>query len=190
MNAIELFTASGDGPHAAMCARCKRVYPSDIDRLAESCCVCPICGGAEDAGKLHWECRFAHHKQAENAALASAQVVPYVDGWIYSVGVLGYRQDRFFHDVTELQEFCDAAEVTLPERVHPCTEMPYTGLDMAGAIERMADEHSEGWQDNLDGIAELNAAADAFNDLNKANVSYTPDTQRAFIVADALKTTE
>ncbi len=105
------------------------------------------------------------------------------DGWVtdgndYWESVEDYLEDRGAGEGTYL--WC-----CQPQRVIP-------DLDVAGVTEHWVCDR--GWEDmdehDLNGVAALQAALDAFVEANKGVVSYRPDYAQAVLLADYIRTKE
>lgn len=199
MNAQQLFYNPPDGTPVPQdvwfCEKCRILGPTKA--LADQCCQCTICGKPIEAGdrwygggssKYHQSCH--HQKQARHYSekLASAEVVPHWDGWVYTEDC-GYASGHYFEDMDSLIEhFEDQEDNPLhcwPDRVF-IVEPRYCGrhlVDETDILERILenygyeDEAPEDLTKRLHGYDALKAAIDAFNaantDLYIGEINYT-----------------
>lgn len=200
MNAIQLFTEGGKPLDIWCCSECKSLSLGRRDdgqlrnsrEAAEECCTAPLCRFCEKPiedwktrhGMPQWhnECRNERDRQREIERLNEAIEMTDYAGFVYSDDISGYREG-FFDDISDLLDHMDCDHVDdetgeplpRPEFVFCCTpERHYVDVDRI--IEDATSDGYEDMADNLQGVSELRAAVDAFNELNKvAMTSYHPD---------------
>lgn len=178
------------------CGKCNRLQAEldggvDIDPAqarAEACCRPMVC---EKHGPYQHYCSacWRDERDARTAKrLTEAELVPDDGGWVY-VEHLSSHNEGYFSNVVELVEFCEEGDedgIPIPEFAFCTTSVPFV-FDLAGALENECeqDDYHEEIYDQLNGAQELQIAVDAFNEANKANLSYHPDYDRKVRVRPA-----
>lgn len=186
MNAVELFLADGKPASVWFCGKCRHVAGSQ--HLADLCCdtyKCNKCG--KDTGSRSWlrceACRDAEDVASEVKRFEAAKKVTAWDGWVYSEGH-GYK-DGYFESLDDFKEWADderSDETPLPTYVWTCKSEAFAQADIDSILCQITDNGYEDFDpETLDGIPELKAALEAFNEANKDVLSYTPDYSTAVL---------
>ena len=178
MNATELFVKEGKSAGIYFCGQCRCVSRTQAE--AEQCCkpyACDKCG--KEILRYHTRCDDCHNVErarVERERFDKAEKLTEWTGWVYCEG-LGFR-DGFFESIAELSD-----EEGLPEYVWTCTPDHFVHADVSDITERIADQAYEDWDpDELNGLEELRAALDKFNEANKDAISYSPDYTKAVLL--------
>lgn len=185
MNAMELFLKDGRSAAVFYCGQCRIVHPSEAE--ANQCCApyrCDKCG--HETPRYHTRCdacRRIVEAEAERVRFEKAEKLTAWDGFIYrdGTGRDGYSQSlEDFYDYWE----CDHDDGDeFPQYVWACKANHFVNADVSDITERMADEAYEDWEpDTLDGLEELKAAIDKFNEANADVCSYQPDYTKAILL--------
>lgn len=104
------------------------------------------------------------------------------DGWFYIEG-MGYNEG-YFENLEDLEEWLEMEEIEdRPKYAWTCDAKRICYLDYGSIIEQFTDDAYEYWEpEMLSGKEELEKALDAFNELNKDQVSYYPGYKKAFLI--------
>lgn len=178
MNAIELHTPAGKPANVFVCGKCKLVRGNERD-FAEKCCVPPNCRFC-DAALGERDGRTAHESCLNNDRFEKAEKLTEWDGWVFADGY-GHG-DGYFEDIGELIAACEDDGLDVPEWVFVCKEIPFPCARMDDITQRVEDELFENAWERVEGTKELQAAFDAFNELNKGLVSQYPDYKRVLLI--------
>ena len=185
MNAIELFHGDGRSAGVYFCETCKIIWREKD--LAGRCCLpktCSNCGGAirRPYYTICDECEAVKMSKVESERFTKAEKLTEWDGWVYSDG-LGWR-DGYFEDVGELVGHCHDEETEVPEYAWACKKVQFAHVDLDRVLEWISES---GWEDfsrdDLNGVDELKAAIDRFNEANKDVVVWEVDYNRAVLIA-------
>jgi hypothetical protein len=181
MNAIQLFRPDGVPAPAFLCGTCSIVY-IDAGGAARCCAVygCAACGRPitdERGTTYHHACWFA-------AKVEEAEKLDEWDGWVFVEGV--GPQDGYFESVEELLKYYKQEGLRPPEWVFACKQLPFPDVDISDITDHINDNTFEEAEYHLHGLDELGEALKAFNEANKAFVSYEPDYTRV-VRADPLR---
>lgn len=177
MTAIELFLASGKPAGVWFCEKCRTVAPSKL--IADRCCnnyQCSTCG--KDTGSRSWlvcePCRIAAEESKERERFEKAEKLTVWDGWVF-------HGDEFYESVEAMLELLD--EMPHPEYVWAAKEIHFVQADLDDILDRMTDDAYEDFDpETLDGLDELNAALEKFNEVNAKVCSYAPDYAKAVLI--------
>lgn len=187
MNAQNLFQQK-DGQFVPTCVwACQCGIIHHTQEGAEACCkwVCRKCGQPV-CNQFQLECQLCtdlefrkREAQREAERYAKAQKLTSWDGPVFD-------GDRFHEDLEaffENQEYVDHEEPSdRPAYVWACHVRPTVQCDVQEMIESI--EWPEGQEDaELEGRAELDAAVEAFNQLNSQHKSWDPDYTRAVVLS-------
>lgn len=168
------------------CEKCKYVGPSQ--EMAEQCCQnykCDRCG--LDTGSRSYlrcdACREADRLEKEQRAFAAAEKVTTWHGWVFSEG-LGHA-DGYFESVEDLLNFCEEEDgIEVPPYAWTCSAKAFATADLESVLSSIEDDAYEDFDvESLDGLPELKAAIDRFNEQNREVVSYFPDYTKAITIA-------
>jgi hypothetical protein len=157
---------------------------------ADKCCVCSYCDqpieqdkiGKGDYSYIHGKCSDEREREREAARIEKAEKLDSWDGPVQWDGVRGGWGDGFFSSLDELIESLedddddDGAE--LPEYVWCCKEAKRARISLSSVLENLAEDMYEDAADNFQGVDELQAAVDKFNELNKSVISWEPNYKR------------
>jgi len=195
MNATELFVKEGKSAGIYFCGQCRCVARTQEE--AERCCkpyACDKCG--KEILRYHTRCNDCDNTERariERERFDKAEKLTEWIGWVYCEG-LGFR-DGFFESITELFDALADEESglpeyvwTWPEYVWTCTPDRFVHADVSDITDRMADQAYEDWDPaDLNGLEELKAALDKFNEANKDAISYSPDYTKAVLLKPSLQ---
>jgi hypothetical protein len=191
MKPTELFLQDGRPSTIFFCGECRVVHRTIEE--ADRCCQpykCTKCGTT--CQQKYWTvcdgCQRKEKAAKEKLLFDAAEKILAIgyEGWVYCEGV----GDEFFESVDELM---DTLELSAPEDAPvtyawACTPEHFAFLDIESVLEHI-EQDGDAYEDfdarDLDGIQELSAAIDAFNEANEAVVSYHPDFKRAIILDQA-----
>lgn len=189
MNATELFHADGRSAGIYACGKCRIVAHSKS--LAEQCCapyLCTHCGNETEA-KYWTVCRPCQAKQKlakEAERFAAAEKVTEFDGPVYIDGYGG--QDGYFENIVEFIDWAieeSEDDFGLPDYVWTCTIEQVVDLDLDSILEHATQEAYEDFcTSDLDGMDELEAALNKFNELNKSYLTWHANYKKALVLDD------
>ena len=183
MNPIELFHKNGKSAGVFYCYKCHRVAKSKD--AAEECCtptLCKFCG--KPCRQYHTccdDCSKSQSVKAEQERFDKAEKLTKWDGWVFSDG-LGFH-NGFAESVSDLLDQLDDDEA--PEYVWACDPVNFAVASIDDVIRPILENEAayEGFDsDHLNGIDELKAAIDQFNESNKHIVSYVPNFKKAVLI--------
>jgi len=186
MNATELFLKEGKSAGVWYCEKCRTVHSAA--QLAEQCCQnykCTTCGA--DAGKHYLRCESCRDKEdqeKERQRFEAAEKLTTWEGWIFCDGQ--GSNEGYFENIEEFMDWLsDEYEEGIPEikYVWACKANHFVNADVGDITERMNDVAWEDWDpETLNGLPELKAALDKFNEANKDVCSYSPDYTKAVLL--------
>lgn len=180
MNSVELFHQDGRPSGVWYCSDCRAVL-RNVDDL---CCRERICACGKPTGSRYTSqcdaCRKEADRLSDEKRLDAAEEIPsesYED-WVFVDGI-GHK-GGFFESLDELEEWLDENHDSeesgpLPEWAYACTSHPPQRVDISDVVEQMFTDSFEDADEQATGEDELAAALDAFWELNKSLVSWTPD---------------
>ena len=205
MDPIQLRTPGGDAVEVWACGQCRRVYPSDRltspgkafdhipERHARECCdlTCRECGATKrSAFGICDRCWEMKQERDYAERIAAAEKLDAWDGWVYAKG-LGSK-DGYFESLSGLLEW-HADETSdrddapaLPVFVFCCKEVPFRKVDNKKNNKNNSEASFEDAASFLDGVPELKASIDVFNEANVGLVSYEPDWTRVVRVSQTV----
>ena len=133
----------------------------------------------------HADTRYSEVKEKERFEKAEKIKESDWGGPVYSESI-GYN-DGYFANLDEFYEFLedeyDYKEKLDIRYVWACHSNPSCHIDMDDVLENATQEaHEDFSTDDLKGVKELAAAIDKFNELNKDNVTWTPDYSKVVIL--------
>lgn len=185
MNATELFHQDGKSAEIFYCGQCRIVARSK--ELAELCCAkrkCQRCGGEAPSGWLICDaCRKLKEVEEEKERFEKAEKITKWDGWVFSEGH-GY-QDGYFESLSEFLDWCQDEEIPESEvtYVWACKSNQFVNADVSDITERICDNAYEDFEpDCLNGLEELKAALEKFNEANACQLAYNPDYTKAVLI--------
>lgn len=184
MSATELFHKDGRSAGVYVCEGCRTVAPSK--EAAEQCSNCRLykcdkCGA--DCDK-HWtrckSCRDKDDAEKEAKRFADAEKLTSWDGWVYCEGT---GDDGFSTSLQELLDECENEGVEIPDYVWACEANYFVKATVSDITAWLEGEAYADWDPStLNGLDELKAALDKFNEANAEVCSYAPDYTRAVII--------
>jgi hypothetical protein len=165
------------------CSECRCVYPNEA--AADNCHgehICD-CGNRIDQ-RYYAKCSACQSKQwkeeqdaKERERFEKAEKVTYAD---YKGGML-FDGDRYHDDLEALEDHL--FDAPLPEYVWACKDVGVPKANSESIIENMLENM---WEDadhnDLNGLAELDAAIDAFNAANESINVWEPDYTTAILL--------
>lgn len=186
MNPIELFHKDGKPSGVFYCEKCRIIHRTL--ETATQCCDyrCKHCGAT---CPNYWvacsECSRKESEKREAERFAAAEKVYDYDGPIYCDGI-GY--DGYSADLEEFIENCDWCETEAPDYVWTCNRVHFAHFDYSEILERIGEQGYEDFDpDDLNGIPELKAAIEKFNEANAGIESWEPNYKRAFVLPESVK---
>ncbi len=190
MNAYILHKPDGTPTNASACGKCGSIgYAFDV---SEKCCSCFECreplGEAELKTRsfYHPACTRAREAKRELARVEKAELVEDYDGPVYLEGVgSGSMGDGYFANLDELSEHLDFEDGERPEFAFCCRPAKVINVNIDHILESLTEDSYEGAYDDLTGVEELAAAADAFNKANESVISYDCDYKRKVRIPNA-----
>ena len=172
MNAIELYHKDGRATGVFYCEKCCAPYK------------CKECG--VELGRYRLVCDGCSRKQQEERErqrFEKAEKVTEWTGWVFCDG-LGYNEG-FFDSVSDLVEWCEDEGCEVPKYAWTCTPSYFAQLSIGWVLEQIT-EHGDAYEgfdpQTLEGVPELGAAIDRFNELNKGVCSYYPNYKVAVVL--------
>ena len=171
MNARQLFLQDGTPINAWQCGVCNLIYPRE-KRIADGCCECPVCKKPRDvrAGFCSTECSNKYYAEQDRNRLNDASEILLSD---YTGKVL-YKGELYDSPQSLSDDLGDDA----PEFVHTCTEHGYQ-LDLDDCITNLVENGCSDHDENdFDGVSELKAAIESFNEKNRDLKYYIEDSEQ------------
>ncbi len=186
MNATELFLRDGTPANVWFCGKCHLVKVSS--EQAEQCCEpykCKYCG--KESGRQYLmvcrPCEEENNLKTEAERFDKAEKVTSWDGWIFHEGT---GNDGYSVSVQEfLEDWKDSAAEgdELPKYVWACKPNYFVRAQVGDIMERLADDAYDDFdEDDLNGLDDLKAAIERFNEANKGICSYAPDYKTAVLL--------
>jgi hypothetical protein len=187
--AIELYLADGRTAGIFYCSECRIVHKTEGE--AQACHGVRLCECGAPCERYRSQCHECQSKQwleesekKEAERFAKASKIPaneYNGGWVFSED-----HDRYFDSVEALLEYIedDGEEgETAPEYVWACKDIGVPQAHIDSIMENCLDGM---WEDadgsDLNGVEELQAAVDAFNEANKSISVYQVDYKTAILI--------
>ncbi len=179
MNAIELYHQDGKSTGVFYCTKCRCVKRTKEE--ADKCCEptkCQYCG--KESGHQNYlccdTCKEINEAKKEADRFEKAEKKTAWDGWVYLDGTGRDGYSESIEDFWENWENDADESAEKPKYVWACKKNHFAVADVSDITERIADNGYEDFDvDTLDGLDELKAAIEKFNDANKEVVSYEPD---------------
>lgn len=181
MNTIELFDKDGRPAAAWMCGNCGLPW---LDKdFADSCCTCGYCHEPlSPKANCHMACYEKAQREADEKRIVGAQKLPTWAGWVF-------HGEEFAESTKALAEKIEAklesGELLLkdwPQWAFVCVPRHPDRVGTDVVVESIKDDMYEDFEFDLDGIAELREALEAFNDANEHLVTYEPDFTRVVAI--------
>lgn len=167
MKPQQLFLASGKSAGVWYCESCHLVKRTEKE--AEECCQprhCDTCGCEVDRFRITCgDCQRQNVLQRDLDALEKAELVKEWVGWVWHPEMSGH-QDGYFRDAEELLDQCDLEDEDVPEYAF-CCKMRQLKVHIEDILQRLDDNGWEEMTEHAEGVEELQAAIDKFNELNK-----------------------
>ena len=182
MDGQELYLKDGRSAGVFYCSKC-RIVAREKEQ-ADNCCVprkCDTCG-AEIGNSYCEPCADNREIEKEKARFEAAEKVTSWDGWVFSEG-LGY-QEGFASSIDDLLESVETPD-EIPEYIWTCEPTQFVRVSLDDILQRIEEDENcvEDFDArDCDGLPELGAALDAFNEANKGKISYHPNYKRALLV--------
>jgi hypothetical protein len=186
--ALELYKKDGTPTGVFYCSECQIVFHSENE--AQRCHgerICPCGTKVEDRyGNLCSACRTKEWREKDAAKererFDKAQKITEAE----YTGDMVFLDDKYFPDVAyAIDDYLEGQE---PEYVWACKDIGVPRASSEGIIENLLDNM---WEDadssDLNGLAELDSAIDAFNEANEGIHVYVPDYSTAILVAASVK---
>lgn len=193
MSAIPLFHEDGKPAGVWYCSECRTVGPTA--EYAERChgtLACKTCGEPIESSRRSaynicseceekaWRERQAA-KEADRFEKAKKITAAEWPGWVYREGCGG----EYFREVEDvIERMQDDSEGADPPRyVWAAKDVGVSKVDIDDVVSNILDN---GWEDmelsDLNGVAEMEAAIDAFNEANASIEVYLPDYSIAILL--------
>jgi hypothetical protein len=193
MNAIHLLMPDGTPSKVWACAQCR--YLTNDQASAESCCQpmpCRHCGQTTEKRKTAYlhdvaceECSRRIHSEEDAARMDRAEKLDAWDGWVYEWGGSGGR-NGYFESLDDYVEYLEAEHEDpseWPEFVYVADRESSPTLDADRILEGLLEGLWEGADiDDLNGVAELKKAVEAFNQANEKVILYNATGKKAIRV--------
>lgn len=179
MNAIELYHQDGKSTGVFYCTQCRCVKRTKEE--ADKCCEptkCQYCG--KESGRQHYlaceSCDRANQAKKEADRFEKAEKKTEWGGWVYLEGTGRDGYSESLSDFWDNWESDHDEGDEKPAYVWACKKNHFAVADVSDITERIADNGYEDFDaDDLNGLEELKAAIEKFNEANKDVVSYEPD---------------
>lgn len=165
--AIQLCLPDGKPISSAWaCSACGLVWNDGSS--AARCCKCSYCGLHRPwtgGNTSHDECWKKHRQEIDAETLEKATLIEWDGEPIF-------YDDHVYQGPDEvIERFLDGHA---PEFIFATTQQGFS-FDLESALENTCEEHHEDMYESLDGLDDLHKAVDAFNEINKGNLSYFED---------------
>lgn len=188
MNATELYLKEGKSAGIYYCGKCRNVAASQ--HLAEQCCqnyLCSKCG--KDVGSRSWlvcdSCRAASEVDKERERFEKAEKLTAWGGLVYLDGT---GRDGFSESISDFWDNWESdhdESDEKPKYVWACKANHFVRADLSDITEPIDGAAYEDWDwQTLNGLDDLKAALDKFNEANAAVCSYLPDYSKAILLND------
>jgi len=185
MNATELFLKDGRPAGIFFCEKCRNVARNK--ETADLCCdwhyKCKECG--EKVEQIHWtvcrKCEGLARIKKENERFNKADKVTEWSGAVYLEGT---GNDGFHASLSDLiDELSDEWEGEWPKYAWTCKNDHFVCADIEDIFSSMEGDAPTDFDfHDLDGIPELKAAIEKFNEENKDVVSWELDYTKAVLL--------
>lgn len=182
MNAQELFLKGGKSVGVFFCGECRNVRPSQ--ELAEQCCQnykCRHCQ-ADTGGRTSLICDACwkiERAEEERGRFEKSEKLTAWDGWVFCDSVA--HTTGYFKNIAELLERC--TDGVVPEYAWTCTETQFVQAHVSDIIGGMEGDAPEDFDfADLDGLDELKAALQKFNEVNAGKICFMPDYKRSVLI--------
>jgi hypothetical protein len=177
MNAYFLHKPDGTKTDLSACGVCGKLARgvTNFD-ISEKCCTCYDCGkplGEERYVSNIIYCRNCDSKRrakVEADRLEKATVLENYDGPVFWDGGHGSYGEGYYENADELSEDDDFEG----EYAYACTSRCLI-LDLDNVLENLCEEMHEDAIDDLNGVEQLQAAVNVFNEANKSVLTYDVD---------------
>ena len=178
LNAVELFHQDGRPANVFYCGKCRTV--STGRNHAEQCCqnyLCTKCGG-ETGGRAWLVCEPCRRAQDEAREAQRFEQAEKVTEWSGPV----YVNDHYYRNLEEYFDYANE-EGWDARYVWTCDEVHFVKACISDITGNMEGEAYEDWDpETLNGLEDLKAALDKFNEANVGQVSWTPNYNRALLL--------
>lgn len=185
---IELFHQDGKSSGVWYCGECRAVSTSKESADAchgERLCDCgkPTTtrynGKCADCDSKAWRERMDREELAQYEA---ATKIPEAE-W---TGDQVFWGNRYFETVDEAVEHAESGGMPTPEYIWAANNIGVKKADIEDLVTRIVEDM---WEDadvaDLNGVAELQSAVDAFNETNKGVIVWMVDYSKAIIIEGA-----
>jgi hypothetical protein len=186
--AIELYKADGTTAGIFYCSECRCVAKTETE--ARNCCGQMLCEcGKKIERKFYRECNDCQwERQKKESAAKEAERFEKAK----KITEAEYAGDKVFVGDDYYDSVEDAVDGYLegqePEYVWACKDIGVPKATSEGIVEHLLESM---WDDadhnDLNGLEELDAAIEKFNEANKSVSVYTPDYSTAILVPVAAK---
>ena len=187
MTAVELFHKDGHSANVWYCGKCRIV--AKTQEGAEKCCAERLCSCGKPLRRYSLKCNECDHRdfkakcdREEEERFDKATKVLAKD-WD---GEQCYYEDHYFETVDEFMEWAEdnfINESHYPDYIWNAENQGVRKADIEDIITNCVDSL---WEDadesDLNGVDELQAAVDAFNEANKSVKCYMVDFSTAIIL--------
>jgi hypothetical protein len=195
MSAVELFHQDGHSAHVWYCDKCRHV--ADTKKKAEECCTGRLCSCGKpvrhysircdecDSRDFKAKCEREENERFEKATKVSA------NDW---TGDQCYYEDHYFESVEDFMEWAENNFVKwaennfvnpshYPNYIWQASNQGVRKADIEDVIANCVDSLWEGAGcDDLNGVAELQSAIDAFNKANESVTVWMVDYSTAIVL--------
>lgn len=179
MNAIELYHQDGKSACVFYCAQCRHVKRTKEE--ADKCCEptkCQYCG--KETGRQYSfacdSCDRENQAKKEADRFEKAKKLTEWDGWVYLDGTGRDGYSESLSDFWDNWENDHDEDDKKPAYVWACKKDHFAVVDVSDITERIADDGYDDFDvDDLNGLDDLKAAIEKFNEANRDVVSYEPD---------------
>lgn len=179
MNPQELFKSDGKSAGVWFCDKCKLTHGQLI--LADQCCdpKCQTCGTpCKPYYTLCDDCLKTSRNIKESERFKEAEKIPehqHTSGVFYG--------DEYHESVADFRESHDEEEIESIHYLWAATPEAFVYIDAERLLESVAEDGYDGFStDDLNGVAQLLASIEVFNEANKGIVAYSTDYTRAVIL--------
>ena len=188
MNAQELFLSSGKSAGVWYCEKCRIVH-RERDQ-AEQCCGVRKCACGKECNPHYTSCDSCmevREMQRERERFEKSEKLTSWDGPVFCEG---YGNDGYHESVEslldEIEDNRDGDDFVDPEYCWACDKVQFVQASIDDITSRMEGDMPEDFDTHdLNGLPELQAALDAFNEANKDQVSWQINYKKSVLLTEA-----